>query len=351
MAALRARAPFALAVLLADLALYDAVQLVFFLRAGHYPDFELFWNAARAVLAHGPGAVYAAQPGAPWPYLNPPLLAWLLAPVALLPFNVAFGLWIVASAAALGWAARLCGAGWWGALSAAAFLPSFVALGSGQVAPLLVLALAGMARLEARDRWAPAGVLLAVAAVKPQLALLVPVALLAAGRWRAVALAAGLGVVVAALTVAALGPDGIRAWLGTLARFSNNPYFLRWSLVPVLGSGGWWVALAVAAVLVALAARRWRADALLVTGVGIVGSVLLNHYLTPSDLVVLLLPAWALCAGGAGSRALGGALWAAGWLALWLPWVLLAGEVAVLVALALPVLDTARRPRLVPATP
>lgn len=359
--ALRTRAPFALAVLLADLAIYDLVQLVFFLRAHRFPDFLLFWAAARTAALHGPGAVYSAASfdaavtatwgsGPPWPYLNPPVLAWLLVPLTLMPFGVAFAIWLATSAAALGYAAWLSGQGWLGVLSAAGFLPSFVALGSGQVAPLALLAIAGAVRADRGGRWLLAGGLLGVLAVKPQLGVLLPVALLASGRWRPVAVLGVIAVVVAAVTLVIVGPAGVRSWLSALAAFSDNPYFLRWSLVPVVGDAGWWAVLGAGAAVVAAAARRWRDDAASVYGIGLVGSILVNHYLTPSDLVMLLLPVWALAAAGGRAATLAGLLWAAGWLALFFPPLLIAAEVATLAAVAQPVIRVAPARTLAPAT-
>ncbi|HEY8884281.1 MAG TPA: glycosyltransferase family 87 protein [Chloroflexota bacterium] len=332
---MRRRGLFALTVALFVFAIYDAIQLTFFLRAGFFPDFRLFWNAARLVLAHGPGAVYATQ-ASPWPYLNPPLLAWLVIPLAALPFDVAYAIWIVASLAALTWAAWVAGVGWRGALAGLALLPAFVAIGSGQVAPLILLALVWAVRLEARGRWITAGLLFSLLAVKPQLGFLLPVALLASSRWRPVAATAAAGAVIGAATVASLGFDGVRSWATAVSAFSHNSYFLRWSLVSLVGDSGWWLALPIVAALVGLGARRWKADPMMVVGLGVCGSILVNHYLTPSDLVVLLLPVWALLRARSTMAALGGLLWTGTWLCLWFPWATIAAESLVLVAAALP---------------
>lgn len=334
--ALLRRVHFAIAVVLFDLSLYNVYQLWIFLRGGRYSDLRLFWGAARLVALHGPGAVYGAQPGAPWPYLNPPLLAWLLVPLAGLPFEILFAAWLLASVTALGWSAWICGTGWRGALAAAAFLPCFVALGSGQVAPLLLLAVVFAVRLERGGRSIAAGLALSLLAVKPQLGLLVPVALIAAGRWRLLASVLPIWTLIGGLTVASLSVDGLRSWLSALAFFSDNPYFLRWSVVSLIGSTGWLLALAATAGLLAMAVRHRRDDTTAVIGLGILASVFVNHYLTPSDLVMLLLPVWALARVEGHARLLAAVLWTAGWLALWLPWVLLCAEVSVLVALALP---------------
>jgi len=337
LAAMRARASFGLVVVLVDLALYNAVQLVYFFRAGHYPDFRLFWNAARLILAHGPGAVFAVQAGAPYPtMIDPPLIAWLVMPLAILPFPVAFGIWIAASALAIAWAAWLCGAGWRGVLSGFALFPVFDALGSGQVAPLLLLAVVWAVRLADGGRWAAAGLLLALLSVKPQMGVLLPIVLLASGRWRIVVAAAGAGAVVGALTLASLGVSGMHAWLVALSSSGSDPYFQRWSFIPLVGTTGWYPAVVLVALLVGIGARRWRHDLLLVIGLGLTGSLLINHYLTPQDFVMLLLPVWALVRLGPRAAFLGGVLWVGAWLCLWVPPATVAAEALVVVALALP---------------
>jgi hypothetical protein len=356
LAALPARASFGLVVVLVDLTLYNAVQLVLFFRAGHYPDFRLFWNAAGLILAHGPGAVFAVQVGAPYPtMIDPPLIAWLVIPLAILPFPVAFGIWITASSVALGWAAWLCGAGWRGVLSSFALLPVFVALGSGQVAPLLLLVVVWSVRLADGGRWVAAGALLAMLSIKPQMGILLPIVLVVSGRWRIVVSAAGAGAVIAALTLASLGLSGMHSWLVALSSSGSDPYFQRWSLIPFVGTIGWYPAVVLVALLVGIGARRWRHDLMLVMGLGLTGSLLINHYLTPQDLVMLLLPVWALVRLGPRGALLGGVLWTGVWLCLWVPPVTVAAEALVVVALALPQVRLARSapgfPRVVAGVP
>ena len=75
-------------------------------------------------------------------------------------------------------------------------------------------------------RPALAGLLLGLLAFKPQLALLVPVALLAAGAWPAIAYAA---VTVAALLATSLIVPGLTLWQGWLHLFlSHDPAFHQW---------------------------------------------------------------------------------------------------------------------------
>jgi alpha-1,2-mannosyltransferase len=71
-----------------------------------------------------------------------------------------------------------------------------------------------------------AGLLLGLLAFKPQLALLVPVALLAAGAWPAIVYAAGT---VLALLAASLVVPGLALWQGWLHLFlSHDPAFQQW---------------------------------------------------------------------------------------------------------------------------
>ena len=62
-----------------------------------------------------------------------------------------------------------------------------------------------------------AGVLLGVLTYKPQLFLMVPVALLAGGHWKAIAAGIVTTALLALLSLALLGPDLWHQWLQTLA--------------------------------------------------------------------------------------------------------------------------------------
>ena len=70
---------------------------------------------------------------------------------------------------------------------------------------------------------ATAGVLLGVLSFKPQLWLMVPVALVAARQWRALASAAVSALALALLSLAVFGPEIWRAWLG-LVTGANEAY-------------------------------------------------------------------------------------------------------------------------------
>jgi hypothetical protein len=156
----------------------------------------------------------------PRPFVSPPSLLLVIEPFAWLPFWPAFVAWSAISAGAfLLVCRRLAG---WPALALAALAPAPVfALISGQVTLVVAALLCGAVFLTGK-RPVIAGLLFACAAmVKPQAALMVPVALLAAGQWRTLGAAAAAGVVGLALCVAVQGSGAWLAWPGAVAEFSK----------------------------------------------------------------------------------------------------------------------------------
>ncbi len=143
-------------------------------------------------------------PGVPFmPYLRPPLLAALLAPLALLLLKQAAVIWLALNAAAsllLGvWCARRLNEPFL-LLLFALFTPLLVALNVGQDTPLLVLAVVMSLELLESEQPSAAGLLLGVLWVKPQW--LPPFLLLLAARrhWRALTVFAAASAVLAAVS-------------------------------------------------------------------------------------------------------------------------------------------------------
>jgi hypothetical protein len=176
-------------------------------------DFHAFWGAA-ANIDHGrsPYAdLGAAGNGAPYPdYLYPPLLAEALAPLGLLPFLVAAGLFVAGSALALVAALRLLGVRDWRCYGTVfLWLPVLHGLRLGTLTPLLVLAVAAAFRL--RDR--AAGVALPALAATLKL-FLWPVAALTAVRRPLATAAAIAGLLVGGW--AAVGFAGLASYPSVL---------------------------------------------------------------------------------------------------------------------------------------
>ena len=206
--------------LLAAVCALDAVA-TWHLAAAMGPANDLFprWYGARAWLLdgadpYGPAVdagIRQAMGGAPgealgafvFGFVYPAYVALLLAPLALLPFQVAATLWLLLAQAGLGagtalaWRARAAETGRPAGSTLPALLVALTFPGSlanvvfGQFAALVYASLVLAWWLAVRRRDIPAGVALALAAVKPSLALLPVLALLAwalaSGRRRLVA--------------------------------------------------------------------------------------------------------------------------------------------------------------------
>jgi hypothetical protein len=208
-------------------------------------DFIAFWSAARlavegrAAAAYDPGAIAAAHLLAVpalhdttvrWHY--PPTYLLILFPLGLLPYLPAFGAFLAATIAL--WAAliRRMFADPRAWIVAAAFPAGLYNLGSGQNG-FLTAGLAGFALIALDRRPVVAGVLIGLLAVKPHLAILFPLALIAERRWRSFAAAAASAVGFTALSVAVFGWATIPALLQDLATMRGlieSPS--RWQMIP-----------------------------------------------------------------------------------------------------------------------
>jgi hypothetical protein len=190
-------------------------------------DFSSFYAAGSMALeGHAAGAYdmaahYARQQqifGAATPYyawFYPPFLLFIAAPLALLPYPAALIIW---QAATLAFYLGVIGAilqpirqsrpdlGYLWVWLALAFPAVFINLGHGQNG-LLTAALLGAALLTLARQPLLSGTLFGLLAYKPQFALVIPIALLASNRWRAIAAAAATIVALFVLSVAAFGTE------------------------------------------------------------------------------------------------------------------------------------------------
>lgn len=201
-------------------------------------DFSCFWTAGRLVLDGHPTAAYddatlaALQratfgPQTPfYGWLYPPFFLLVAALLAKLPYPLALSAWLVTTIALYVLAIRTIlqaaadpatprergGPDRLWLLVALAFPAVLVTVGHGQNG-FLTAALFGGALAMLDRRPLVAGVLLGLLVYKPQFGLLIPLALLAGGRWRTIAAAAATVVVLAGVTLALLGPEPWRAFL------------------------------------------------------------------------------------------------------------------------------------------
>lgn len=180
-------------------------------------DFRVFWASARLFLAGEPLAAFDAarldgeygtvtEDWMPWLY--PPGYLFVIAPFGVLPYAVAFLAMTLLSIGAMALASRPFAGGVkpvWAALALApAYLPTLV-IGQNS----LIWLAAFLAALYAMRSGRPilAGVIIGCLTLKPQLGLMIPVALLAAGQWRTIFAAAGTTLALAALPTLVVGLD------------------------------------------------------------------------------------------------------------------------------------------------
>jgi len=282
-------------------------------------DFRLAYSAALVGLRNGYSHLYdlEAQRAAieslgagfnPQPFISTPPLAWLVTPLTLLPFSIALVVWTVLLLAALAWTWYLLAPsiGIAKAAHLALLLGVFpVAFGVmvGQPGALVAAAVATAWWLLHRGHPVWAGIALSLIVLKPQMAFLVPICLLASGHsrsfggWLAASLVFGL------LALALLGPDGVARYLDVLRQTQTPAWDItrRYSISGPIGLGPLLnVMQAVVAVIAIVAAWRHRQDGPEIPmAAGIVGSLLATPYLGFQDFVMLMVAGWLVVRGGA----------------------------------------------------
>lgn len=204
-------------------------------------DYSCFWAGAKTALSD-PARLYDFRhitdlqgwplgPNNLRPYIYPPSALFAFIPFALAPYWVGFGLWLAATGALYLWAAMRAGAPWWTAL----FPVVLLVVDCGQVTFLIGGLLIGALTLPKRPLLA--GVLIGVAAcIKPQMVVLVPLALVAEGRWRTVLSAGATGLMICAAATLIWGVEAWFEWLAALGRFRDvifdNPRLVATAATP-----------------------------------------------------------------------------------------------------------------------
>ena len=228
----------------AAIGLYDALYLVLGFSGGPligpsldppFPDFLVFHAAARAWLEGKAGLIYDIDAFTAFqnalhaerlsdtvhfrPFLYPPTWLLLLLPFGALAAGKAYGLFMAVTAAIAtaleGWR------DWWGWL---AILVSPAAVWTAMAGQNTFLSLGlfyGGLRLVERAP-AVAGLLLGALSYKPQLWVLVPLALIAARQWRALGWTIGTAIALALLSAVVLGPGIWPAFLDAV-RTASSP--------------------------------------------------------------------------------------------------------------------------------
>ena len=185
-------------------------------------DFVSFWGASRFALSGQPALAYdnaalhtlqlkvAAFEGGEMPFPYAPAFLLLVMPFGLVPFPLGLILWSITGYIIYLFSANRLHPGL--AWAAAAFPPVFATAALGQngfvMAAIFFLGLALL-----RSRPLLAGLVLGCLILKPQLALMLPVAMLAAGQWRTIGGAVLSSVGVMILGLLCFGQPATTAWL------------------------------------------------------------------------------------------------------------------------------------------
>ena len=278
-------------------------------------DFRLVYGAALNGWRNGYPHLYdlvtqqaaVESLGAYWsPYLNPPPLAWLGTLFLPFPFGVATVLWtvLIAVAALLAWWLVAPGSGLTRWAHLALFLglfPTAFGLMVGQPVALVAAAVAGAWWLAEHRRPVLAGVVLSAVALKPQLALLVPLCLLVAGHRRMFVAWLAVSAVMAVVALAMLGGTGLEAYRNALAVASEWEPTRRYAIAGPLGLGPqvYLVEAVVVAVAIVAAWRQRGGGVGLPIATGLVASLLFTPYVGFQDFAMLVVAAWLVLRAGA----------------------------------------------------
>ena len=276
-------------------------------------DLTLVYIGARIGLEHGWSHIYALdlqhqlftqlRPSAVFNdgerFLSPPPVAWLVAPLTVLGAAGVIYVWLAASLIALV-------AAWWIAapgdgrtrllwlIFALAWYPVQYSIGLAQPDVIVLLAAIASWKLAEEKRPYLAGAVLAVSVLKPQLVLALPLVLLAAGRWRIAGFWAVTMAVLAVLSLAVIGQQGLsdyRSLLAEAQHVTNNRYFTP---AFIFGAGPLSYVAQAAVIVIGLAGayvNRGSSLARLFT-LGLVATALSATYWHLQDYAMLLGAVW-----------------------------------------------------------
>jgi glycosyl transferase family 87 len=289
-------------------------------------DFVNVWAGGRQALDGHPEAAYdvdvqkAAEVAAlghnfagEYPWVYPPTFLLVAAPLALIPFVPAYALWVFATFPAYVAVVRAIIGSRAGILLACAY-PGILSNAMVGQNGFLTAALLGGFLVTLPRRPLIAGALIGLLAFKPHLGILVPLALIAGGYWRAIAAAVAVVALTAGASALAFGraswtaffqalPTATQATLAdgrgdfgklqsvfTLVRWLGGGETLAWTLHGALAAA---VAIAVCVLWRSKASFEMKAAALAT------GALLVTPYLYLYDLVVLAVPMAFLIRAGA----------------------------------------------------
>ena len=286
-------------------------------------DFTSFWTASQLALAGRPEAAYdlAAHHGAQSAlfgrdlgyaaFFYPPAFLLICLPLALAPYLASLGLWLAGTLLAYLAAMRAWLDARAGLVPILAFPAVMATLGHGQNAFLTAALLGGGCALLNR-RPTLAGLLLGALIFKPHLGLVIPVALVAARRWRSLAAAGAAALALCGASALVFGASTWSAFFAAtaLARgalddnlVGDEKMISVFAALRLLGVGNAvayaaqaLAALGVCASLASLQRRAFRCEA---EGAALAAATLLaSPFALDYDLTILAIPlAWLVSQG------------------------------------------------------
>lgn len=197
-------------------------------------DFIAIWSAGRLALAGHAASAYSAASehaaevvtlGHPfrheygWPY--PPSYFFVAAGLALLPYALSFLAWVAGTATFYGFAVGKA-SGRWSAAIAALAAPWTLACALVGQNGFLTGGLMALALVCLDTSPMASGLFFGLLTYKPQFGLLIPIALAAGGRWKAIGWAMATTVALTGLSVAVFGVQAMAGFLWTLPRTAQT---------------------------------------------------------------------------------------------------------------------------------
>lgn len=296
-------------------------------------DFISFWGAAKLALAGTPAlaydsaalhavqikaAAFDANTGMPFAYA--PAFLLMVLPFAGLPYPIALAVWSLVTLGLYALVARrFAPQSRWLLIT---FPPVFAIASLGQNGFVTAALFLGGLALLGRDKKFAAGLVLGCLILKPQLAFMLPVAMLAGREWRVIAGAMVSAPAVLIIGLIAFGPETSAAWIRQMPLFVQiaQEGLVGWhKLVSVYAAVrhvgmpeqvAFGVHCAVTVAAAALVARMWYSDAEFATKAAVLGAatMLASPYVYLYDALVLI-PAFIWLVQRRAPVALVGALW------------------------------------------
>ena len=195
-------------------------------------DFFAIWSFAKFAIARSAGHIYddatlhdfqmdlGSSPTYYLPYAYPPSFLLFIIPIGFLSYYAAFGVWIIGT-----FLFYLLVSTYKQASRAAVFLTMFapatiITFAAGQTGFLSSAFILGGFRL-VTSHPVLSGIMFGLASIKPQLGLLIPIALVSAGQWRTVVAAVATVLVLVFVSSLAFGWAIWPLWLSKLVAHAN----------------------------------------------------------------------------------------------------------------------------------